>query len=599
MKKIYPILALALLFTFASCRDMFETDPDDIINVGDYIGEDDEMYKGFLGIMTRMQKAADHSILLTDTRGDYLETTDNAPLDLQKIYTYDPTDGNSYANPAPYYAIVIACNDYFDKMKDYRERSGDNMDETALKNFRCLVSSAIRIKVWAYLKLASIYGEAVWFDDPLEERVSLSDTTVFIYCDIDALVGKCLDLLDNGLNLYKQETIPSQLVMDWASWINEESVSTNYNHWQFIVPPYLSLRCELLLWRGQEGDYTWVRDNVLDYLYKVHMNTINDDIDLKYPDWRYACNIPLSTGDNLQETSSSYATIFFNQLYNASNKTNFYQVVTGVMYDYENHQTNHLIEYFCPRLPGQYYLRPTHFAISKYKPTDLRSFDQQITMNIIDGDTCFTKYFYLRGKWLRTRIVEIHPVIPIFRGHDFHFYLAEAENHLHQWHQSSVIMNRGIKNEYINDSWMPSYWKPQYKTWFSSSGYGDMGVAGSMLGYLHDFPLGVVDWINKTASPYEDGLFYNSKGQGFDEDARIREYDLMILDEALSEYTGEGRSYSYVCRMARRYGAAAVVDRIADKYKGTPYYEKVRSAILAGDYFVKWNLDIDALKNNP
>lgn len=598
MKKIFPFLALTLVLVFGSCRDLFETDPDDIINVGDYISEDDEMYKGFLGIMTRMQQAADHSILLTDTRGDYLETTANAPLDLQKIYSYDPTDGNSYADPKPYYAIVIACNDYIDKMKTYRLETGDNMDETALKNFKALLSSALRIKVWAYLKIGSIYGEALWFDDPLEEKKELSDSTVFTYCDMKGIVAKCLDLLDNGLVLTDSEKISSQLVMNWASWINEEDVTSNYDHWQYMVPPYLSLRCELLLWRGETADYTWVRDKVLEYLYKVHMNSINDGIDLLYPDWRYACNIPLSTGDNLQETSSSYSTIFFNQLYNASNLTNFYQVITGVMYDYDNHQTNHIVEYFCPRAPGQYYLRPTHYAIGKYKSTDLRSLQQQINMNIIDGDTCFTKYYYLRGKWLRTRLVEIHPVIPLFRGHDYHFYLAEAENHLHQWHQASVIMNSGVKNEFIDESWMPSYWKSQYYTWFSGTGYGDMGVAGCVLGYLHDFPMGQIDWIHKTASAYPDGNFYNAKNEAFDEEARIREYDLLIMDEALSEYAGEGRSYAYVCRMAERYGAAAVVDRIADKYKGSPYYEKVRSAILAGDYWVKWDLKADNLKNN-
>lgn len=598
MKKIFPVLVIILALGASSCRDLFETDPDDIINVGDYISEDDEMYKGFLGIMTRMQQAADHSILLTDTRGDYLETTANAPLDLQKIYTYDPTDGNTYADPAPYYAIVIACNDYIDKMKAYRDRTGDHMDDNALKNFKALLSSTLRIKVWAYLKMGSIYGEAIWFDDPLEEKVELSDSTTFSYCDMSGIVDKCIDLLDNGLAFSGGETISSQLVMDWASWINSEDVTTNYDHWQYMVPPYLSLRCELLLWRGQDADYVWVRDKVLEYLYKVHMNSINDGVNLLYPDWRFACNIPLSTGDNLQETSSSYATIFFNQLYNASNLTNFYQVITGIMYDYDNHQTNHIVEYFCPKAPGQYYLRPTHYAISKYKPTDLRSLQQQINMSIIDGDTCFTKYYYLRGKWLRTRLVEIHPVIPLFRGHDYHFYLAEAENHLHQWHQASVIMNSGVKNEFIDESWMPSYWKTQYYTWFSGTGYGDMGVAGCVLGYLRDYPQGKIDWIHKTASAYDDGKFYNGKGEGFDEDARIREYDLLIMDEALAEYAGEGRSYAYVCRMAQRYGADAVVDRIADKYKGTPYYDKVRSAILAGEYWVKWDLKADNLKTN-
>ena len=102
MKKYLTILSLAAILGLTSCEAMFITDPDDIINVDDYISEDDEMYKGFLGIMTRMQQAADHSIILTDTRGDYFEVTPNAPLELQKIYSYEPTDGNSYADPAPY-----------------------------------------------------------------------------------------------------------------------------------------------------------------------------------------------------------------------------------------------------------------------------------------------------------------------------------------------------------------------------------------------------------------------------------------------------------------------------------------------------------------
>ena len=47
--------------------------------------------------------------------------------------------------------------------------------------------------------------------------------------------------------------------------------------------------------------------------------------------------------------------------------------------------------------------------------------------------------------------------------------------------------------------------------------------------------------------------------------------------------------------MAERYGAEAVVDRIADKYKGGPYYDQVRNAVLSGDYWVRWDLKADDL----
>ena len=597
MKKYMYLLALSVALALTGCQELFITDPDDIINEDDYITADDEMYKGFMGIMTRMQQAADYSIILTDTRGDMLDVTSNAPLELQKIYAYEPTDGNSYADPSPYYAIVIACNDYLNRMRLYREKTGDHMDETTLTNFKALISSTLRLKVWAYLKLGSIYGEAVWFDDPLEEKVDLSNTDVFTWVSLKdgdhSLADSCLNLLNKGINLYKEETISAKLLMDWASWINEEDVTTNYNHWKYMVPEFLSLKCELLLWRGNQEDYLWVRDNVLEHVYKAHMGTLHDDVDVVYSDYRYACNIPIRTGaDNICATE--YYRIFYNELYNASNFTNFYQVITGIMYDYSHQQTNHIVEYFCPRTPGKYYLMPSKQAITKYAEADLRGIVQKNNMDVIDGDTCVVKYYYRRGEWLRSRIFEIHPVIPLFRGHDYHFYVAEAENHLHQWHQSEVIMNEGVTNEFA-DKTLPNYWSRYYESWFcSSGGYGDIGVANCVYGALHDFPVRTLKKTDKTSDG--TGNFYNSKGQEFTEEERIQEYDLLIMDEALNEYAFEGRGYAYICRMAERYGAQAVVDRIAVKYKDTPYYDQVRNAILGGGYWVKWDLKADQLK---
>ena len=179
MNKRFLWMLITMLVMFSSCREMFSTDPDDIINRQDYISQDDEMYKGFLGIMTRMQEAADHSIILTDTRGDYFQTTDNAPLDLQKIYRYEKTDGNTYADPAPYYAVVIACNDYIDKMKQYRAKVGDEMDSNAITHFKALISSTIRLKVWAYLKLGKC---ATWRQVAATKFIKLGWFTGLLVC---------------------------------------------------------------------------------------------------------------------------------------------------------------------------------------------------------------------------------------------------------------------------------------------------------------------------------------------------------------------------------------------------------------------------------
>ena len=54
------MLCVALLtFHFSlltsSCTDYFDTDPNNIINDGDYIDREDEIYKGMLGILGKVE----------------------------------------------------------------------------------------------------------------------------------------------------------------------------------------------------------------------------------------------------------------------------------------------------------------------------------------------------------------------------------------------------------------------------------------------------------------------------------------------------------------------------------------------------------------
>ena len=125
-----------------------------------------------------MQQAGDHAIILTDTRGEFIETTGNAPIKLQEINNYDSTIDNEYADPTCYYAVIVAVNDYVEKMRQYRNKMGTSMDERTETHFNAMISSALRYKVWAYTTLGRIYGQAVWFDDPLEEKKDLYDSKI-------------------------------------------------------------------------------------------------------------------------------------------------------------------------------------------------------------------------------------------------------------------------------------------------------------------------------------------------------------------------------------------------------------------------------------
>ena len=549
------ICILSMLFTITSCDDFFGTDPDNIINSEDYISNNDEAYKGFMGILTRLQAAGDQAIFLTDTRGDYMEITPNAPVPLQNIYNYEETNGNEYADPTCYYSVIVSCNDFIEKVGIYKEKNLSGLDEKTITNYNAMVSSAIRIKVWAYFTLGRIYGKAVWFDSPLQDLTNLNESSVFAKLnDMPSIVEACVNLLDKGIQ-QNGANIPANLDMNWVAYLDPETQSAiQYEYWKYLTPNYLLLKSEILSWRGTPADWLWIRDNILAYMNEQH-RTISD--------FMFACGIPLT---------GAYHSIFFTE----RNGYNM-QLISSIMYDYPNDQTNRLVEYFCPDYPGGgYYLRPSEYAIGKYIETDIRGLTQRLVMNTINGQVSFSKYFYHRGTYLRSKIFEIMPSIVLQRGHDFHFLLAEAENHLGNWRQAECLLNQGLTNEFPYATALPPDWNINYSTWFApNGGYGDIGIVGCVRGKNHPLP-------KPTDANYT-----------ITEEERKKRYDLALADEYILEYTGEGKSYSYMIKMAQRYGDAKIVaDRVCPKYP-IAKQATVRANIEAGGYWVNWDLNGD------
>lgn len=613
------MLAAGLTLTLAtSCSDYFDPTPKNVMDTGEYIGEESQMYKGMLGIMNKMQQAGDQAIFLTDTRMNVLETTTKAPVALQNIYNYENTDRNEYADPGVYYSVIIACNDYIRKMEDYYNATG-GMSEVAEESFPKLLSSTIRIKVWAYWMLGRIYGEAYWFDDPLNEKKPLTDTSVFTHCDMQQLTDKCLALLEDGITVAGMH-ISSSLTMDWYKWLDTENGNVdNFRKWQYLTPPYLLMKAELLSWRcnyesedAAQADWLWIRDNLLEYMYKIHTaedpaalaNIQIDGRTLSIPGFEsgvenmgytYQTNIPLQS-----DATNAYYNIFYTE--DVGTK---WQVVSSIMYDYRNNQRNRLVQYFCPTFPGDgFYLKPSDYAVNTlYPQTDIRSITQRMVMDNLGGENALTKYYYAYNtdsrsyKYLLDNIFEIQPSIVLFRGHDFHYLLAEAENHLGNWDQANALLNGGLTNRfserYDETTWPASDnvtqkgWSPYYGSWFGGrGGYGDSGLAGTACGTLYTMPQYV-----------SDGVF-TLNGQTMTEMERREYFDWCLAQEYSKEYVAEGKAYSYLCKMADRWSSmgrgdkTAAADRMAAII--TPKYDAAKAAkvkaSLEDKYFINWNL---------
>jgi hypothetical protein len=635
-----------LAATLSSCSDYFSTNPNNVINEEDYIDREDEIYKGMLGILNKVQEAGDHAIWLTDTRANILETTENAPDDLKQIYNYDSTDGNPYADPTCYYAIVIACNDYIAKMGEYHRTHKGAISEEAESFIVPLLSSTLRIKTWAYLQLGRIYGQAYWFDDPLTEKKDLSDASVFTKCDMKTLAEKAIVLLKDGITVdgmyipaddtYLDASGSRIALMRWWEWLDPESKElAPYITWQYLTPPAMIMRMEFTSWlcnylseEAAQPYWTEIRNTIVDYLYSIYTFPFGGE-ETNYPNFPIpGFNLVGDNGRNIDDYRYALPNVYQMCDLTAGIRQQWFtyldlfptegiglktQAISGIMYNYERNQRNRLVQYFCPEYPSAdaFYLRPSDYGKGLYNDYDIRSLDQKVVMNTLGGQECVSKYFYkayhtntqaaVSGYQFGTygyigdgsNLFKIQPTIPTFRGHDFHFLLAEAETHLGHFDVARTILNDGFTNRFP-DKKLPEdqdYWYPKYSTWLggdtpSSStptsnprGTGNQGIAGAANGTLHALPL-----------PQETNLTEMQLKQM---------YDWAIADEYIKEYLAEGKAYSYLCKMADRWSNAgrgdrsaacdSVIARIAPKYSAATQ-AKVRSSITTDGYFIRWDL---------
>ena len=138
---------------------------------------------------------------------------------------------------------------------------------------------------------------------------------------------------------------------------------------------------------------------------------------------------------------------------------------------------------------------------------------------------------------------------------------------------------------------LPQGWSPYYLSWLPSNGFNPLpnsggntnaGIVGAARGKAYNLP--------KPTDP----------GYSLTEAQRKEIYDWAIADEHLKEYVAEGKSYSYLCKMAERYSNAgrgeqsaardSIIKRIAPKYPSSAAQQRVRSSISGNGYFIQWDL---------
>lgn len=454
-KNILKYVLLSMTFFLGACNDFFNVETKNVLDHDGYITEESEMYSGYIGIMTKVQAIGDKVIYLTDTRGELLEPTKNAPSELYSIYNYD-TDltGNSYADPAAYYDVIIACNDYLSKLYDYKT---ENPAAINLDHYKALVSCTLRVKAWIYLTLGKIYGEAVWFNDPVREMKDLND---FPVKNLDEIVEGCLDLLTKGF-----DGIDGTNTMSWKEWLDPdtETAESTYRYWDYMTPEFFALYGELCLWHG---DYQKTVNVILNTMNAKFASTVNDAT-------QYMHNVKLT---------GTYSKIWDNT------NPQPQETVSAIIYNYQGNQTNSLLKHFGTESPNEYLLAPSQVGMDRYTDPDFNPLggatsDKRSTYYFAkdkSGNYVIQKY-RPSNSTARTYAYQDDVHIYIYRGSELYFMLAEALNNLGRVTEASALINQGVNGSFPNGG---VTWDGFTDDWTGASTLGtrrypDLGIRGA------------------------------------------------------------------------------------------------------------------------
>lgn len=110
MKTVWGAWICLGLLVPTACSDMFETDSTSVVfESGNRLDSPNDSLYSIMGILAQIQKLGDRYVLMGELRGDLMETTVNADVDLQEISKFEVSASNQYKMMNDYYQVINNC----------------------------------------------------------------------------------------------------------------------------------------------------------------------------------------------------------------------------------------------------------------------------------------------------------------------------------------------------------------------------------------------------------------------------------------------------------------------------------------------------------
>ncbi len=228
----YCLLVVLGATAFSSCKKTFDLLPQAQLDASQMYRNVYDADAAIVGLYGKFTSLAERYIVLNELRGDMLEYTDNADEYLRQISTHSVTAENPYANPRPFYELIVNCNDVlknFNSMHDAKKMKENEFQER--------YSDVLFLRSFLYLQLGIHYGTVPYVTDALATLDDVNNESKFPRLTFNVLLDSLINVSERAT--YKDEyassstlavTVDGYPTQKW--FVNKKVVLADLNLWK-------------------------------------------------------------------------------------------------------------------------------------------------------------------------------------------------------------------------------------------------------------------------------------------------------------------------------------------------------------------------------
>ncbi|MGC4232903.1 MAG: RagB/SusD family protein [Niabella sp.] len=191
MKKFFIKTLISGVFAVVAltgCKKMFDKMPTHELDNSQAYQNVYDADAAVMGVYGKFMALADRYIILNELRADLLDYTQNADKWLRQISNHTVTADNPYADPRPFYEVLINCNDVlYNLNKMYAEK------KISEGNYYERYSDIACLRSFLYLQLGIHYGDEVrYVTSPLATLDEVNNAALFPKVSFDALLDSLI-----------------------------------------------------------------------------------------------------------------------------------------------------------------------------------------------------------------------------------------------------------------------------------------------------------------------------------------------------------------------------------------------------------------------